>query len=136
MRLKPKFFLLSLFLVALCLIGYRVIFTTTSVKVDRTRETIFVDSSSPVSVRVVAINRLGMRVPFKHLKGRFVVREGAEKITIIGTREDELIFKTNSLSGRLEILYYTGVIPFPVEIVFNIESESIADLMNLNVVLS
>lgn len=87
---------------------------------------IFANSSSAVVVEVFPINRLGFRVPFSHLDGKFVVSEGREKIDIVQEQRNVLIFRTKNSAGRLVIFYYAQKVPFPVEIILNIESGTLA----------
>lgn len=126
--MSERVLIISLLVVVLAVIAYKILFTTFSISIESYPDKIFVNDSSPVSVKVVALNRLGMRIPFRHLDGEFAVREGVEKIDIIKVKKDEIIFKTKNNSGRLVILYYTHVVPFPVEIVLNIETATIASL--------
>ena len=53
---------------------YKMVFMPTSVSFESYPKRIFVYSSSPVTVKVIALNRLGFGIPFKRLNGKFVVR--------------------------------------------------------------
>ena len=126
--MNERVVIVSLLVVVLGIIAYKIIFTTFSITIKSYPDKIFVDSSSPVRIKVVALNRLGLRVPFRHLDGKFVVREGVEKIEVIKVEKDEIMFNTKSSPGGLVILYYTHIVPFPVEIVLNIETATVASL--------
>jgi hypothetical protein len=119
-----------LFLFAIALLVsfaiYRVVFSPVSVTFKTYPVKILTNSSSPITVDVFQINRLGFRVPFRHLDGKFVVNEGAERIDIVQEAKDKFIFKTRNSSGAVVILYYAGKVPFPVQIVLNIEGASLA----------
>jgi hypothetical protein len=125
--LNEKIVLVLLVVVFLGIVAYKIIFSPFSVTIESHPNKILANSSSPVIVRVVALDRLGFRIPFERLDGKFVVREGAEKIEIVRENRDEFIFKTRGSTGRLVILYYTAVVPFPVEILLNIETAALAD---------
>lgn len=120
-------------MIALLLVGflgfvlYKLVFLPTSVSFESCPKKIFVYSSSSVTIKIIALNRLGFGVPFKHLNGKFVVREGTEKIEVVREERDEFTFRTKGSKGRLVILYYTSVVPFPVEIILNIEDATVAD---------
>jgi len=86
----------------------------------------FYEQFIPDRSEVFSINRIGLRIPFKHLDGKFVVSEGKEKIDVIQEKKDKLMFKTKNSSGRLIILYYARNVAFPVEIILNIEGASLA----------
>lgn len=105
---------------------YKMTFSPVSVTFESRPGKILVNSSSPVVVDVFPLNRLGLKIPFVHLEGRFVLSEGSEKIYVVKEKEDELIFQTRSSTGRLVVFYYARNIPFPVEIILNIESAAIA----------
>lgn len=125
--MNEKVVLVLLVVVFFGIVAYKIIFSPFSVTIESYPNKILANSSSPVIVRVVALNRLGFRVPFAHLDGKFVVREGAEKIEIVREKGDEFMFKTRGGTGKLVILYYTAVVPFPVEILLNIETAALAD---------
>jgi hypothetical protein len=110
------------------IVGYKVVFVPTSLRMKSTPETIFAQSQSPVVVRAILTDKLGLRVPFRHLSGKFVVDEGAEKIDIVKTEGDEIEFRTKGMTGRLVILYYSDAVVFPVEIVLNITGSAVASL--------
>jgi hypothetical protein len=102
------------------------VLSTVNVTFESRPGRILTNSSYPVTIEVFPTNRLGFKVPFKHLEGKFVVSEGEEKIDIVQEKKDEFIFKTRNSSGRLVIFYYAQKVPFPVEIVLNIEGASLA----------
>jgi hypothetical protein len=126
-RVGEKFVITFLLLVFFGFVLYKMVFLPTSVSFESYPKKIFVYSSSPVTVKIIALNRLGFGIPFKRLNGKFVVREGTEKIEVVGEKRNEFIFRTKGSSGRLVILYYTSVVPFPVEIILNIEDATVAD---------
>ncbi|MGO9482555.1 MAG: hypothetical protein ACLP05_12355 [Candidatus Kryptoniota bacterium] len=105
---------------------YKLVFMTTSVSFESYPKRIFIYSSSPVTVKVIALNRLGFGIPFKRLNGKFVVKEGREIIEIVGNKRDELVFRTTGTGGRLVVLYYTPTVPYPVEIILNIGTAALA----------
>jgi hypothetical protein len=113
----------------LAIVCYKVVFVPTSLAMSSSPDKVFAGGSSPVVVKATLLNRLGMAVPFRHLTGRFVVDEGADKIDVVRTESDELIFKTKGATGKLVILFYSNAIPFPVEIVVNISGTAIAGLI-------
>ena len=126
-KVGKRFVIAFLLLVFLGFVLYKMIFLPISVSFESYPKKIFVYGSSPVTVKVIALNRLGFGIPFKRLDGKFVVREGTEKIEVVQEKRDEFVFRTKRSSGRLVILYYTSVVPFPVEIILNIETASVAD---------
>lgn len=105
---------------------YKMVIAPVSVTFESCPAKILTNSSSPIVVAVFPVNRLGLRIPFGHLDGKFVVNEGSEKIDIVQEKRDELIFKTGDSVGRLVIFYYTNRIPFPIQIILNIENSSLA----------
>ena len=111
------------------IVCYKVIFVPTSLSMASSPDKVFAGGSSPVVVKATLINRLGIPVPFQHLSGKFVVDEGADKIDIVKTDRDELVFRTKGTKGKLVILFYSNAIPFPVEIVVNISGTAIAGLI-------
>ncbi len=115
--------------VLLGIVCYKVVFVPTSLTMASSPDKVFAGGSSPVVVKATMINRLGMPVPFRHLSGKFVVDEGADKIDIVKTDRDELVFRTKGTTGKLVILFYSSAIPFPVEIVVNISGTAIAGLI-------
>lgn len=115
------------------LVGYRLLLSPASVTFEYRPSVILTNSSSENVVHVFPVNRLGLKIPFVHLAGRFVVSQGKEKIDILREKNDELIFKTRNVPGRLVILYYTSTVPFPVEIILDIENASIARVHNLSI---
>ncbi len=125
--LNEKFVIVFLAVILAGIVAHKAIFSPRSVTFECHPERILANSSSPIVVRVVALNRLGFRVPFEHLDGNFAIQEGAEKINIVSKNNDHLIFKTAGRTGRLVIMYFTRVVPFPVEIILNIESAALAD---------
>lgn len=116
-------------LVLLGIVGYKVVFVPTSLNMESHPQEIFASSSSPVVVKATLINRLGLPVPFERLYGKFVVYQGANKIDIVKTERNELVFKTRGSAGRLIIYFYSRTIPFPVEIILNIKQSAIASLI-------
>lgn len=131
--MNQRFFLLFLVFVLAGFTFYKMVLSPVSVTFALTDllwkshpRTIFANSSSPVAVEVFPVNRLGFRVPFRHLDGKFVVSEGRDKIDIVQEQRSVLIFKTRNSTGRLIIFYYAEKVPFPVEIILNIESASLA----------
>ncbi len=123
----------SLVIVSLALllgiVCYKVIFVPTSLAMASSPDKVFAGGSSPVVVKATLLNRLGMPVPFRHLAGKFVIDEGADKIDVVKTESDELVFKTKGATGKLVILFYTSAIAFPVEIIVNISGTAIAGLI-------
>lgn len=124
-----KSFLAASLLVLLVIVCYKIVFVPSSLTMRSQPEQIFASSASPVTVKATLINKLGLPVPFEHLKGKFIVYEGADKINVVRTEGNEMIFKTRGTTGRLVIYYYSGAIPFPVEIILNIRESSIAGLI-------
>ena len=124
--MNQKFLLLSIIIVLAGIVCYKMIFSPVSVSFKSHPVKILVDSPDPILLEVFPVNRLGFRIPFGHLKGKFVVSEGKEKIEVVREKEDEFVFKTGNRSGRLVIFYYAGEIPFPIEIILNIEAASLA----------
>lgn len=125
---KYKITITLLALLALVVIVNKVIFSTFTVAIKSDPKRIFVSSSSPVKVMVVPLNRLGFYVPFDHLNGKFVVQDGADKIHILKTMENELVFTPGTTAGKVVVLYYASNLAFPVEIVLRIESASVASI--------
>ncbi len=117
-----------LIVLLLGIVCYKVVLVPTNLVMRTSPENIFASSSSPVVVRATLINRLGMPVPFRRLSGKFIVDEGADKIAIVKTGRDELVFRTSGQTGRLVILFYSNAIAFPVEIVLNIKGAAVAEL--------
>lgn len=115
--------------VLLGIVCYKVVFVPTSLTMASSPNKVIAGGSSPVVVKATMINRLGIPVPFQHLSGKFVVDEGADKIDIVKTDRDELVFRTKGTPGKLVILFYSNAIPFPVEIVVNISGTAIAGLI-------
>ncbi len=129
-------FLLSLVIVVLAGFAiYKVMFSPVSVTFESHPRKILTNSASPISVEVFPLNRLGFRVPFGHLNGKFVVSEGGEKIDIVREKEDEFTFETRNGAGRLVILYYAQKVSFPVEIILYIENSSLAWMNHLTLSL-
>ncbi len=126
MRARSMFTLA--FAVLLGVVAYKIVFVPVSVNMSSYPKQIFVNSSTPVDIKVVAVNRIGFSVPFMRLNGKFMVQEGAKKIQVLKAGNDEMVFNTKDTAGKLVVLYYTPIIPFPVEIVLNIETSSIAYL--------
>lgn len=115
--------------VLLAIVCYKVVFVPTSLSMKSSPEEIFASSTSPVIVKATLVNKLGLPVPFTRVDGRFIVYEGADKIHIVRTEGNELIFKTMGSTGRLVIYYYSTTIPFPVEMILNIKESAIASLI-------
>ncbi len=124
--MSQKFLLLVGIVLLASVIAYKMVFSPVSVTFASYPQKILTNSSSPIMVSVFQTDRLGFRIPFGHLDGKFVVNEGAEKIDIVREDKDELLFKTRNRSGTVIILYYARKVPFPVEIVLNIEDASLA----------
>ncbi len=124
--MKPRSILVLVLLVLVGIVVYKIVFVPVSVGITSTPKKIFINSSSPVDIRVVALNKIGFGVPFMRLQGKFEIPEGASKIQIVRTGADELMFNTKSTTGKLVVLYYTPAVPFPVEIVLNIETSAMA----------
>lgn len=120
-----------LVLIVLGLVLYKVYFLPSTISFESKPAQILTNGSSPVIVKVYAVNKLGLRIPFRHLDGKFTVREGAEKIEVVSEEKDEIIFRTKNSTGRLVILYYTPTVPFPVEIHLDIESAAVAEIYHL-----
>ena len=116
------------FAALLGIVAYKIVFIPVSVNMTSYPRQIFVNSSTPVDIKVVAVNRIGFPIPFMRLHGKFVIQEGAKKIQVLKAGNDEMVFNTKDTAGKLVVLYYTPIIPFPVEIVLNIETSSIACL--------
>ena len=115
--------------VLLAIVCYKVVFVPASLSMKSSPEEIFASSTSPVIIKATLINKLGLPVPFTRVDGRFIVYEGADKIHIVRTEGNELIFKTMGSTGRLVIYYYSTTIPFPVEMILNIKESAIASLI-------
>ncbi|MCL4538086.1 MAG: hypothetical protein M1378_00535 [Bacteroidetes bacterium] len=116
-------------LILLCIVAYKIVFVPTSMTMQTIPNQIFATSSRPVVVKATLTNGLGLPVPFEHLAGKFVVYQGSGKIDIIRTESDRLVFKTRGDVGRLVIYFYTTEMPFPVEVVLDIQPSSIAGLV-------
>lgn len=130
--MSQKFLLFTGIVLLVSFSIYRVVFSPVSVTFESRPVKILVNSSSTITVNVFQINRLGFRIPFKHLDGKFVVNEGTEKIDIVQNDKDEFIFKTRNSTGTVVIFYYARKVPFPVEIVLNIEGASLAVTTHLS----
>ena len=130
--MNHKFLLLFAIALLISFAIYRVVFYPVSVTFKTYPVKVLTNSSSPITVDVFQINRLGFRVPFRHLDGKFVVNEGAERIDIVQEGKDRFIFKTRNSSGVVVILYYASKVPFPVQIVLNIEGASLALINHLS----
>ena len=115
------------------IVARKVVFSTRSLTFECHPAKVLAYSSSPVVVRIVALNRLGFKVPFVHLDGNFAIQEGAERIKIVSESKDHLVFRTMGRTGRLVILYYARGVPFPVEIILNIEASTLADKGRLGI---
>ncbi len=126
--MSAKSILALIFAVLFGIVAYKTVFSPVSIAIRSYPKKIYIDSSNPVDVKVVAVNRIGFGIPFMRLRGHFLIQEGATKIQVLKTKGDELIFRTKSATGKLVILYYTTVVPFPVEIVLNIETAAIASV--------
>jgi hypothetical protein len=124
--LTRKLSVLSLIVGLVALVVYRMAFSPVSMAFESQPAKILASSSIPIVVEVFPLNRLGLRIPFKHLDGRFVVIEGRDKIEIVKTGGDLLIFKTRDKVGRLTIFYYADRLPIPMEIILNIETTILA----------
>ncbi|MCL5021032.1 MAG: hypothetical protein M1339_05085 [Bacteroidetes bacterium] len=111
------------------IVCYKVVFVPTSLSMHSFPEQIFVSSATPVTVKATLIDRLGLPVPFERLEGKFVVDQGGDKINVVQTKSDELVFTTKGSAGRLVIYFYSTKIPFPVEIVLNIKESAMASLI-------
>jgi len=105
---------------------YKLVFYPVSLSFESHPSRILAVGTSPIALEVFPVDRLGIRVPFAHLHGRFVVSEGADKIEVIETKSNELKFKTRGSTGRLVIFYYAHNIPFPIEIILNLENSTLA----------
>ncbi|MCL4539804.1 MAG: hypothetical protein M1378_09460 [Bacteroidetes bacterium] len=114
------------FAVLLGVVAYKTVFVPVSVGMESYPKKIFINTATPVDIKVVALNRIGFRIPFMRLHGKFIIPEGATKIQVLKTEDDEMIFRTKSTAGKLVVLYYTPIIPFPVEIVLDIETSALA----------
>lgn len=124
--MSGKSVLLIAAVLLLAIVCYKVVFVPTSLSMQSYPEQIFVSSASPVKVKATLIDRLGLPVPFSRLDGKFVVDQGGDKINIVQTERDELVFTTRGAAGRLVIYFYSASIPFPVEIVLNIKESAMA----------
>ena len=111
-------------LILVCIVVYKIVFVPAGMTMQTVPGQIFAASSKPVVVRAILTNRLGLPVPFEHLKGKFVVCQGSAKIDILRTEDDRLVFKTRGDVGRLVIYFYTSEMPFPVEVVLDIKSSA------------
>ena len=116
------------FVILLGVVAYKTVFVPVSVDMTSYPGKIFVNSSAPVDIKVFALNRIGFRIPFMHLRGKFLIPEGADKIQVMKTESDQIILRPLGTSGKLVVLYYTPAVAFPVEIVLHIESSSMAFL--------
>jgi len=121
---------------AALLVTYKLVFIPSSIGTQTTPERIFVNQSSSVVVKVVPLNRLGLRVPFRHLKGRFIIREGEDMLEVTATTSDQMTFRTRGSPGKIVIYYYTDIIPFPIEIILNVESATVASLQSRKIIIS
>ena len=124
--MSQKFLFLFLAIVLAGFAVFKILFSPVSITFESRPGKIFSNSSSPITVEMFAVNRLDFKIPFKHLYGKFVIGEGGEKIDIVQEKEDELLFRTRNDTGRLVIFFYAKNVPFPVEIILNIESASLA----------
>lgn len=130
--MKGTRILATALLILLCIVAYKVVFVPASMTVQTVPGQIYATSSTPVVVKAILTNRLGLQVPFEHLTGKFIVYQGSGKIDIIRTEGDRLIFKTKGDVGRLVIYFYTSEMPFPVEVVLDIKPSAIAGLAPLH----
>lgn len=126
--MSGKFFLILPAVILAGFIVYRVLISPASVTFENRPSRILSNSSSENTVKVFPVDRLGLKIPFVHLVGRFIVNQGKEKIDIVAEKSDELIFRTRNVTGRLVIFYYTSIMSFPLEIILEIESTSMAGL--------
>ncbi len=126
--LKYKIIVVLLVAVTLAVVADKIIFSTTTVSVESNPQRILVGSSSPVEVEVVPLNRLGFNVPFDHLSGKFVVRQGGDKINVVRAGQNKFVFTPGTTAGKVVIFFYASNLAFPVEIVLRIESASIASV--------
>ncbi len=124
--LKYKIIASLVAIVVLAVVAEKIVFTTSTVAIRSDPKKIFVNSSSPVKVTVVPLNRLGFNVPFDRLNGKFVVRDGVDKIRVEKVMNNGLVFAPGHIAGRVVILYYAANLAFPVEIVLRIESAAVA----------
>jgi hypothetical protein len=126
---SSKIFIWSVISFFLILFGaaiYKIFFLPTSITFESYPKKIFAFGSSPVKVKVIALNRLGIAIPLKHLTGKFIVEDGTDKIEVLREMGDELTFLPRGKVGRVVVLYYTSMMPFPLEIVLDIRNAFIA----------
>ena len=120
--------LLSIVVYKLILSPFSLTFEVADSEANGRQVNILTDSSAPVLLTVFQVNRVGFKIPFAHLDGKFVVTQGADKIDIIREGGDNLVFRTRSEAGVLVILYYTPSMAFPLEITLRIQDASLAQI--------
>lgn len=111
-------FCLSVIGIMLCVyLGFE-LRAVSSVDIHKSRNYLYPDGTSTVTISVVGLNRFGTITIFRNLEVEFLVTEGKEKVEIIRKESNKMILKSKYEIGNVVVVIknkYT-IIPIRIEI--------------------
>jgi hypothetical protein len=94
--------------VLLALLSDRLIFTTSSFKVELQPEVLRASLNSELRIRIFISNMLGFKVPFREIRVRFVIEEGANLVEIINEYEGgTAVLRSKGTEGEASVGIYS-----------------------------
>ncbi len=71
-------------IILLILVGDRLLFTSTDIKIEMTPEILRASTSSELTLSVYRVNTIGTKVPFSKIDAQFLIEEGKNLIELSG----------------------------------------------------
>lgn len=116
-KFEIKFCLSVIGIMLLVYLGFE-LRAVSSVDVHKSRNYLYPDGTSTITISVVGLNRFRTITPFRNLEVEFLVAEGKEKVEIIKKESNEMILKSKYEIGIVIVVIknkYT-IIPIHIEI--------------------
>ncbi len=116
-KFEIKFCLSVIGIMLFVYLGFELM-AVSSVDVHKSRNYLYPDGTSTVTISVVANNRFGTITPFRNLEVKFLIEEGKEKVDIVKKESNKMILRAKYEIGNVVVVIknkYT-IIPIRIEI--------------------
>ena len=117
--MKYRIFIISLaILLIIAFAVYYYVFNIYEVTVKVTPPNLFADNSSRITIRVIPINALGKRAPFRSVNAKFIITQGKDLIDVIEQDENNgiLILRSKGKEGKVIIIVKSKYSLLPTEV--------------------
>ncbi len=105
MKRSMIYFIAGIVLLIICFSAYLFIFNIYETEINVVPQNLFADNHSTISVSIIPINSFGWKVPFRHVRANFIIKEGKQLVDIVEESKygDTIILRAKDKTGKVEV---------------------------------